>query len=149
MDRVISICYRFTNSLEEAQDLAQEVFIKIYRNLDKFEGRSNLGTWIYRIAYNQCVDYSRKKKVKVLPLKEDSPDENSARDEIDKRQFFHKVKEYLHKLPPKQRLAFMMRHFDGMSIGEISRILRISNSSVKTHLKRAILNLRKELRDYV
>ena len=76
--KIYNYCLRMTNSREDAEDLTQEVFIKVYRSLKNFKGNSQLSTWIYRIAHNICIDNYRRNKATVVPLTHNRPGEGGA-----------------------------------------------------------------------
>lgn len=135
-------CLRMTNSQTEAEDLTQEVFIKVYRNLKKFKGNSKLSTWIYRIAYNTCVDASRKKKVavcsddyamgKVKITSELQPDEQIIlQEELDT------VKKCITKLKYDYKTSVILRDIRQHTYQEISEIMDMPLGTVKANISRA------------
>ncbi len=155
-NRIFSLAYKFTNDYTEAQDLSQEIFIKVFNNLNKFRFESSPSTWVYKIATNICIDYKRKNKKQVLNFNEDfmgeahvdidtssrssSPEEIVISDE--KHREVHRV---VYKLPDIYKTAIVMYHFNELSYKEISRILNISEKTVETRLYRARRLLKNEL----
>lgn len=127
---------------EDANDITQEVFIKIWQNLEKFKGNSQLFTWIYRIASNQCLEFLRKKRLRyfipivdvenLLLQKLDSQDNISG----DKIQFL--LQKAILSLPEKQRLVFNMRYFDELPYNQISDILGTSEGALKASYHHAV-----------
>lgn len=150
-NRIYSLCYRYSGSNEDALDLAQEVFIKVYRNIGSFEGRSSFSTWIHQIAANTCKDFLRKKKnVFEVSLDEGflNDKEESFTPEIlkdDKTPEFHyeeqeklfHLQESLIKLKPEYRVLLLMREFEDMSYEEIAKESGLSMGTVKSRLSRA------------
>jgi RNA polymerase sigma-70 factor (ECF subfamily) len=102
-----------------------------------------ISTWIYRITINASIDFLRRKKKKVSFKEEiasDSKDRDKEKEEI--------LKEAISKLPLRQKNVIVLKHFEGLKIKEISKILNCSQSSVKTHILRGIRNLKRILKDY-
>lgn len=132
---------------DDADDLMQEIFIKIYKNIDKFRADSSLFTWIYRIASNECLSYlSNKRKRFFLPIHDLSNelsgkiDLNISGDEIERK--LHKA---LLKLPDKQRLVFNMKYFDELSYEEISQITQTSIGALKASYHLAVKKIEESL----
>ncbi|MCA9734883.1 MAG: RNA polymerase sigma factor [Deferribacteres bacterium] len=158
---VINICYRFVGQKEIAEDLTQDVFVEVFRSIDRFRGNSKLSTWIYRIATTRSIDYLRaqksKKRFAFLTSIEDSeicdkklpdsvdinPDKNAQNEEIKK--ILHKA---LKTLPENQRIAFTLSKYDELSYKEIADILETSLPAVESLIHRAKKNLEKKLYKY-
>ncbi|MEO1518616.1 MAG: sigma-70 family RNA polymerase sigma factor [Bacteroidota bacterium] len=158
-DKVYNTCLGFVRDPEDASDLTQEVFIQVYRSVSRFEGKSSLSTWIYRIAVNKALEHLRKKKkrslVSWLPFSgdQDSPErqlpdpvhpglllENQERSE----QLFAAID----KLPERQKSALVLYQFEELSYKEICDVLELSLSSVESLIFRAKKNLKKHLQAY-
>lgn len=157
--KVYSLCYRFTGNYDDANDLAQETFIKLYNSISKFKGKSAFSTWLYRVTTNVCLDELRKRK-NNLPLSLDNPQENEEGDEIylnppdqsynpeiiaeknDLKQIVHKG---IGRLPEQQRIIIILREMEELSYEEISEILDLSIGTVKSRLNRARKNLKQIL----
>ena len=143
---------RFTCSHEDADDLLQETFIKIWGALDSFKGASSLFTWVYKIATNEALNFLRKKKVRSILQLESL--ENVLWKKIDEDPYFNgnEVQRQLHKaiqkLPEKQRLVFNLRYFDELSYNEISEILNTSPGSLKASYHHAYVKIKDELEKY-
>ncbi len=156
-NRVFGMAYKFTNNYDEAQDLSQEIFLKIYKEIGGFRFESKLSTWIYRISINTCLDWKRKNsKVKILStnvlndddetididIKDDGPlpDELFIRSESQRE-----VHELIYGLPDKYKAVIIMYHFNNMSYQDISTALDIPERTVETRLYRARRLLKDEL----
>ncbi|MEQ9426026.1 MAG: RNA polymerase sigma factor [Cyclobacteriaceae bacterium] len=136
---------------EDADDLTQDTFIKVWNNLDKFREDANLYTWIYRIATNECLNFLNKKKRKfLLPLNDynaelsEKIDNNSgpSGDEIQK-----KLQKALLKLPDKQRIVFNMKYFDEMKFEQISQVTGTSVGALKASYHHAVKKIEDFLND--
>jgi RNA polymerase sigma-70 factor (ECF subfamily) len=130
---------------EEADDLTQETFIKVYKNLKKFEGKSKMFTWIYRIAVNTGLNYLRKQKMKnYLGL-----DKVALKADSEKKDFSEESKKLLQraikKLPAKQQMVIILRALQEMSYREISQIMDISINSAKVNYSHGLKNLKDKL----
>jgi len=127
---------------DDADDVTQEVFIKIHRNIDQFREDSQLYTWIYRIATNECLSFlQRKKRRFFLPIGDVERElsraiDNSSTLSGDDVQV--KLQKALLKLPDKQRLVFNMKYFDDMSYEEISEITNTSVGALKASYHHAV-----------
>jgi RNA polymerase sigma-70 factor (ECF subfamily) len=157
---VINFAYRFIGNRIDAEDIAQEVFLKIYNSKKKYKPNAKFTTFLYRITSNICVDYKRKKKTQpqiysidnTFPssevtlgstLKDDvlSPDEQIEEKEVQK-----KIHDAIMSLPNRQRLALNLKIYEGNNYQEISQILNCSVLAVETLLFRARQNLTSILR---
>lgn len=138
---------------DDADDLTQETFVKVWQNLHTFQGNSQLYTWIYRIATNECLNFLRKKKQKFfLPIADISKellrkletDPYISGDEVSIR-----LQKALLKLPEKQRLVFNMKYFDDLSYEEISEILGTSVGALKASYHHAVKKIEEEMKKSV
>lgn len=154
---VYNTCLAIVKSEEDAEDIAQEVFVQVYQSIKSFKGESKLSTWIYRIATTKSLDHERKKKrkkrfgfVKSI-FGEDSeiiinpPDFNHPGVALDKKENAAKLFKAIDKLPENQRIAFLLNKVEGLSYQEVSQVLQVSVSSIESLLHRAKNNLRKIL----
>lgn len=150
--KVYSTCYRYLGHTEEAADACQDVFLKIYLNLEKFRKGSSLSTWIYQITSNTCRDLLRKKKdnlksldkydyqikdQSVLPEKQTILNEN--------QQALQKI---INQLSLNYKEVLILRDFEGLNYEEIASTLNISMGTVKSRLSRARSFLREEFKKY-
>jgi len=156
-NRIFGMTYKFTNNYEEAQDLSQEIFLKIYKEIGRFRFECKLSTWIYRISINTCLDWKRKNnKVKIFStsminddeetVEFDIKDNNPLPDEVFIRsESQREVHEIIYGLPDKYKTVIIMYHFNNMSYQEISAALNIPERTVETRLYRARRLLRDQL----
>ena len=142
---VYTICYRYTRNEADAIDLTQEVFIKVYRNLQKFRLQSKVFTWLYRIAINTCISFKRKERpFERLPAA--VPQTRSSRERIGLKMA---IDEALGKLPDRQRMTFILRHYDGYTFEEIGRMMGITTGAAKANHHHAVRKLRLFLKDWL
>ncbi|PWL37792.1 RNA polymerase subunit sigma-70 [Flagellimonas aquimarina] len=160
--KVFNTCLSFVPNKEDAEDIAQEVFIEICNSIKKFKGNSKLSTWIYRISVNKSLEFIRKKSTKKrfgfmqsitggdIPIDKstyftefDHPGiqlENKERSEL----LFNAI----NKLPEAQKVVFTLHKVDGMSYKEVGEVTQKSISSIESLLFRAKKNLQKILTEY-
>jgi len=146
--QVLRLAYYYLRDLHLAEDIYQEVFIKVYRNLDRFRKESSYYTWIYRITVNLCKDYLKSaafRKFITAGLADDwfhtVMRTNKHFEEIDGGEVFSMVMD----LPKKYRIPISLYYFDGFSVSEIAEILKISESNVKVRLYRGRKLLKQSL----
>lgn len=156
---VYRICHRFFYNEEDAVDATQDVFIKVYRNIDKFEGRSSFNTWLYRIATNTCLSISEKKKKEKEGLlqmvigwwnsfTEKTPEE-FVLDEEEKESNQRIVGENVAKLPELYRIPLILKDMEGMPMEKISEVLEIPVGTVKSRLNRGRARLHEKLESFM
>lgn len=145
---IVNIAFCHIGNEEDAKDVSQQVCLKLYGKLKLFRHCSKLSTWIYRVTVNSCIDFLRRFK-RVVPLNEaitkDSDDTACFTQNLENEERQKKIQEKLNGLSLQQKNAVIFKHFEGLTIAQVSRIMRCSQSSVKTHLCRAVEKLRKEL----
>lgn len=160
-DMVLNTCYRFVLNREDAEDIAQEVFLEAYRSLDSFRKESKLSTWIYRIAVTKSLDHLRKKKRKKRfsslkrvigvndPVEEVSlPSQETPAEIFTGSEKTEILQNALDSLPDNQKTAFLLSKYDGYSNQEIADILHTTVSAVESLVHRAKKNLQKKLEKY-
>lgn len=151
--KVFNLAYSFTRDRETADDLAQEVFIKVYYALDKFQFKSRFGTWLYRIAVNHVKDHLRKHgREKHLSFEALGREPAHPDDEVQKREKAQEsterkriLYESLRTLPKKYQVILTLRDIQGHSYEEIAEILKLSPGTVDSRLHRARKILRKKI----
>ncbi|MCG8342359.1 MAG: RNA polymerase sigma factor [Chlorobiales bacterium] len=158
---VLNTCYRFVLNREDAEDIAQEVFLEAYRSLDSFRQESKLSTWIYRIAVTKSLDHLRKKKRKKRfsslkrvigmndPVEEITPpSQETPADVLTGTERTETLQNALDSLPDNQKTAFLLSKYDGYSNQEIAELLHTTVSAVESLVHRAKKNLQKKLEKY-
>jgi len=160
-EMVINTCYRFVFNREDAEDLAQDVFIEVFRSLEQFREEAKLSTWIYRIAVSKSLDHLRrlKRKKRFSSLKrviglddptEDIADSNSNNpsEALAGNEQSAILQEALNRLPESQKAAFLLSKQEGFSNLEIADILKVSVSAVESLVHRAKKSLHDKLYKY-
>lgn len=153
---VYSTAMRYLQNHEDADDCAQEVFIKALKSLSKFRKESNLKTWLYRITVNNAINQIRKKKVLSIFGNKDASEHIDLRDEgynpeenMLSSEFMSKFYKALSDLPEKQRETFALKYFDEMKYEEISQLLGTSVGGLKANYYQAVKKLAAVLKDEV
>jgi RNA polymerase sigma-70 factor, ECF subfamily len=145
---VFSLCYRMVYQKQEAEDLSQEVFLKAYRSLGKYDRGMKFSTWILTIARNTCIDYLRRRKEKNLPLEEglkagEAP--ISAEEAYLYKEQQREIEAAIERLPGEYRLLIILYHQQSRSYKEIAAILDLPMTIVKNRLYRGRKMLKEEL----
>lgn len=151
---VYHIAYRMMQNEQEAKDISQEIFIKVYRNLPKFDEKSTFSTWLYRIAINTCIDALRKNKTKQTISWEQHIEQNKNEtityttetpEEIClQKEKQNNIMEALQNLSPEHKAVILMRDIQDMTYGEIAECLSVSLGTVKSRIARAREQFKKE-----
>jgi len=156
---VLNLCLRFSGNKHDAEDLSQDVFIRIYQAAPRYEAKAAFTTWMYRIAVNLCLNYQRRKKLltffsidsnnnseenhqKKIPdiISSERPDTDYEK--MERAQF---IQEAIQSLPENQRTVVILYRYQNLSYQEIADALEISISAVESRLFRAKINLKKKL----
>jgi RNA polymerase sigma-70 factor, ECF subfamily len=159
---VYNLALRLMNDPQEAEDVLQETFISAFRALDRFQGRSQLSTWLYRIAYNTALMRLRKRRVPIVSLDEPRETEDGERmprqlvdwttvpDELLlSKEFRGKLNTALASLPESLRSVFVLRDIEGLTTAETAAVLGLTETNAKVRLHRARLALRERLAAYL
>ena len=145
---VYQLCFRFARRHEDAADLVQEVFLRAYRGLRRFRGDATLGTWLYRIGVNVCLNHVSARKAQETPL-ESAPHLPSSGDDpalsMVKMEQSARVREAVARLPRTQRATLILRIYQDLSHREIAQALGTSVGAVKANFFHALGNLKKLL----
>jgi len=159
-DMVFNTALGIVQNPEDAEDVAQEVFIQVYRSIDQFKGDSRLSTWMYRITTTKALDHIRSKKRKKRfafitslfgpndELMHDPVDFHHPGVTLDKKEEAAMLWKMIAQLPENQKVAFNLHRTEGLSYQEIGTIMQLTVASVESLLHRARKNLRKILETY-
>jgi len=154
---IFSLCMQYVGNREDAEEVAQDVFIKLYKKADIYEPRAKLSTFLYRIAVNLSLNKIRdrkRKKLISLDLFTNKDKGAFANSEIRPDQILERkeraaiVRRAIDKLPKNQRTAVLLKRFQGLSYDEIADVMQCSVSAVESRLFRAKQNLQKELEEF-
>jgi RNA polymerase sigma-70 factor (ECF subfamily) len=145
--RVLSTAYRYLGDRAAAEDVAQEIFLKVWCRARSFKGKSSFSTWLYRIAVNHCLNFrAKRRRRRAEPLDERVADARPGPAERQEREARSRlVREAIAGLPRKQRMALILSKFEGHSYKEIAHIMDVSLASVESLIFRAKQNLKKTL----
>lgn len=157
--RIYALAYQYTRNVEDTEDIFQETFIKAYNSLHTFRPApdTSFSSWLYRIGVNCSIDFIRKKKRRKefssAHMKIDNmPDPGSAQNPEQSRrrkEIHEKTESILKTISPKQRMIFILRHYQQLSIKEIAEYFKCTEGSVKKQLFRAVGTFKKQLRHLI
>ena len=157
---VLSLALKYIQDNDLAKDIYQEVFIRVYKGLKNFQFKSEFSTWLFRITTNVCLTYKTKKQSSVFvsineenndgnPVREikdesweSSPDQSASGSETQLR-----INKALEEIPAKQKMVFVLKHFEGYKIREIADLMECQEGTVKKYLFEAVHTLREKLKD--
>jgi RNA polymerase sigma-70 factor (ECF subfamily) len=156
------LALKMLNDAQDAEDVLQNTFIKAFQHVARFEGRSSLSTWLYRIAANEALMMIRKRRPGIIEMDAELVDAGGAdispsefvdwgllpEEELLSGEAKKELDQAVQNLPEKLRIVFLLRDIEGLSIQETVQVLELSETAVKTRLLRARLRLREELADY-
>jgi RNA polymerase sigma-70 factor, ECF subfamily len=148
-DRVYNLCRHMLQDAEDAQDAAQDAFLKAYGALKNFDPEASLYTWLHRIAINTCLDYNKKSRPE--PFKEESTIEDLPSSLPSPEQLYQSketgraIETALRKLPKKLRAVIVLKEIEGLPYDEIAEVLHTSVGTVKSRISRAREELRRLL----
>ncbi len=162
--KVLTIAAGYVNNADDAKDIYQEVFLRVYKALPKFQHRSEFSTWLFRITTNVCLTHrSRSKRHSHAsldrnagdddgqhhPLKDALTDESSADQQAQDSEISAKIEEALKSLSPRQKMVFTLKHYDGYKLKEIAQMMKCTEGAVKKYLFEGTARMRKQLKEYV
>jgi len=156
--KVFSTAFHYTHDQEEARDLTQEIFIKLYNNLQKYKGKASFSTWLYRIAVNRCIDWTRKKKPQTVSAISDGGEEEldiydtiadsggGPEEDLIKQENAVYLRKLVESLPEIYKTVIILYYFEDFSPQEISEIMGVPKRTIDTRLFRGknLLKLRME-----
>ncbi|MBI2618634.1 MAG: RNA polymerase sigma factor [Ignavibacteriales bacterium] len=142
-ERIYWVASRFLQDHDDADDVVQEVFLKVYEGLRTFRGESGLYTWMYRITVNASLNFLRRRRVKEFFRLDDMAEERSAESErpdnaLERKEERTLIEEAIERLPDKQKAVFLMRYYDELPYDEIGRILGTSVGGLKANYFHAV-----------
>lgn len=160
---IISFMYRMTRNQAVAEELAQEVFLRVYRSRETYRAEARFSTWLYRIATNLGVNYARdtrhERSASTVYLDEPDSETGSTPDVADstpgaeadllRTERMNAIREFVMALPERQRMAVLMHKYEGMDYRQIGDVLKLSESATKSLLFRAYQTLREKLKEFV
>jgi RNA polymerase sigma-70 factor (ECF subfamily) len=152
--RVYRLALRYARNVPDAEDLTQEIFLAVYKGLAHFRGQSALGTWIYRVALNHCLEFRRKKRLETLPYEEEltlvSQDwRENPQEAADRQELSDKVEAAINCLSPVHRDVIVLHELQGLTYQEVAATLNVPVGTVKSRLSNALRRLRDLLGGYV
>lgn len=153
--QVFRLAYGFFRDRDDAMEIVQETFLRVYQKLDGFDetdSRTQFKNWVFRIAQNLCIDFYRKFRKQKAEMKDiyEFDEETRGRDthpeeRLDRESFRHNLDESVMRLPRRQKEVFMLKHYNGLKHHEVGEILDLSVGTVKSLYHRAIQHLKKHL----
>jgi RNA polymerase sigma-70 factor (ECF subfamily) len=155
--QVLTLAARYTMSPDDAKDIYQEVFIRVFRALKSFRFKSEFSTWLHRITANVCLTHTARKKKNTFTLIGDESDERgpmhqvqslepSSHQQAVEADIVRQVHEALESLPARQKLVFTLRHYEGYKLKEIAGMMECTEGTVKRYLFLATQEMRKRLK---
>ncbi len=150
-----AVAYRFLGNPADAEDVVQESFISVWKHLSDFDPKKKFTTWLYRIVANRCLDQIKSRKHGGNPESRVRDPEDGGivlpssdpHEKLDEQERIRMIEALVRELPEKQRMVFILRDLQDLSIGETSQILKISGASVKSNLFHARKFLREKIEE--
>ena len=158
--KVLALAMKYVKNEDDAKDIYQDVFIRVFRGLKKFQFKSEFSTWLYRIVTNVCLTYkiksNRREFVSINPSEENEK-MNTAIELIDEEpdpervinsvEISEHITEALESLSPRQKMIFMLKHYEGYKLKEIAEMLQCGEGTIKKYLFDAVRKMRTQLAD--
>ena len=161
--RVLTIAAGYVNSSDDAKDIYQEVFLRVYKGLPKFQYKSEFSTWLFRITTNVCLSHrmrgrrhshtSLDQRVndgdgQSQALKDTLSDNTTSDQQIHNAEIILRVEQALKTLSPRQKMVFSLKHYEGYKLREIAEMMKCNEGTVKKYLFEATARLRMQLKDF-
>lgn len=147
--RVYNTILRICGHPDDAFDLSQEVFLRVWRGLESFRGEAAFSTWLYRLCSNACMDFLRKRsRIKEEPLSVELKVSDGRYDpalSLEKKELMQSINTAMQKLSPDHRVILTLRELSGLSYAEIAAVLELDEGTVKSRIARARMRMREEL----
>jgi RNA polymerase sigma-70 factor, ECF subfamily len=143
---LFKICFGYGQNEQHALDLMQEIYIKLYKNISKYDDKYPFHPWIRRVAVNSCINEKRKNTLSCIPLdngegdislEEQLASVEDTQQEVERHEMALIIKEHINSLPDKQRMIVILRYYEDLTYDEISKLMEIPLGTVKTDLYRA------------
>ena len=136
---ILRLCYRLLGNMADAQDAAQEVFLKAHRNLDRYDPARSASPWLYQIAVNTCRDQFRRQRpaLEIVPARVTTPEEEAQTGQ--QREILQRA---LRELPPKEREALVLRELEGLATAEVAQMLGSTEETVRSQVSHAKAKLK-------
>lgn len=143
------LAWRMLGNQADGEDLAQEIFLKVYNKIDKFNFLSQFSTWLYRVALNACYDYLRKKRLCITDIALENLDLSVPGPEkhFESQSSLKMINQAINRLPAKSRAIIILRLYQDLNYQEIGEILKIKPETAKMRYYRARLKLQDELKN--
>ena len=158
---VLQLAYNMVSNTQDAEDIYQEVLVRVYKNLHRFEFKSEFSTWLYRVVVNYCINFQKKsRRLKAYSIDNEFQDGDESwqktikSDAQNPEQSFlnvelsGEIETALQQLSPKQKTVFVLRHYHGHKLKEIAGILKCSEGTIKNYLFRATQKMQRLLKEY-
>jgi len=144
---VLNYIYRLVGNFHQAEELCQEVFLRVYKCALKFDSAQRFSPWLYKIANNLCIDeYRKQKNVQKVDISEmELPSSENLEEKVESKEIQSKVKKAVLSLPKTHRAVLILKHYQGLSYEEISEILAVPIGTVKSRMHYAMIELKKAL----
>jgi len=140
---LFNLAYRFTHAVSEAEDLLQEIFIKIFKSLRRIRSYKAFDAWVYRVAVNTCISFTRKRRLDEREYSDETG--YSGESNTDGNPIRIQLKEAIDRLPPKQKAVFILHDVQGFSHREAAEVMKWSEGTSKSQLFKARMKLREAL----
>lgn len=154
--KVLTLAVRILDNRHEAEDIAQDIFVKIFQSLHDFRGASRFSTWLYRITVNHCLNSLRRRTRQQQTLVPSEPAEwiqespaGNPYQTLERKERWALVQAKLQELSPEHRTIILLRDFEGLSYDEIADVLQLESGTVKSRLHRARMELKALLEPYL
>jgi len=150
--RTVSLAYRWTGNREDAFDITQEAFIRMWRMLPAWKVKASISTWLYRVVTNLAIDHLRRRnRLREVNLEEVAPPperskKHHPREALQGKEAGKSIKRAVAELPERQKAVFILRHYQGLPLKEIARVQNCSLGAVKANLFQALKKLRTKLK---